>query len=141
MLPDVSVGGHAALARALVRRVVRTVARAERTSAPLSQLSVTFLGPLRMRRLNREHLGHDAVTDVIAFSLPAPGGALIGDVYVCRAEAERQARLAGCSLREELIRLVVHGTLHVLGYDHPKGAARTRSPMWQRQERLVRRLA
>ena len=141
MLPDVTVGGRAALPRALVRRVVRTVARAEPTRAPLSQLSVTFLGPLRMRRLNREHLGHDTVTDVIAFTLPAPGGSLIGDVYLCRAEAERQARAAGCSLREELIRLVVHGTLHVLGYDHPKGAARSRSPMWRRQERLVGRLA
>jgi len=41
---------------------------------------------------------------------------------------------------EELIRLTVHGTLHVLGYDHPHGAGRTRSSMWRRQERYVRRL-
>ena len=43
-------------------------------------------------------------------------------------------------LREELVRLVVHGTLHVLGYDHPDGPGRTRSAMWRRQERYVRRL-
>ncbi|HXJ29862.1 MAG TPA: rRNA maturation RNAse YbeY [Gemmatimonadales bacterium] len=43
-------------------------------------------------------------------------------------------------LREELVRLAVHGTLHVLGYDHPDGPGRTRSAMWRRQERYVRRL-
>jgi len=41
---------------------------------------------------------------------------------------------------EELVRLAVHGTLHVLGYDHPDAAGRMRSPMWRRQERYVRRL-
>ncbi|MGH7669133.1 MAG: rRNA maturation RNAse YbeY [Gemmatimonadaceae bacterium] len=40
-------------------------------------------------------------------------------------------------LREELVRLVVHGTLHVLGYDHPDDASRLQSAMWKRQERLV----
>jgi probable rRNA maturation factor len=43
--------------------------------------------------------------------------------------------------REELARLVVHGTLHVLGWDHPETEDRTRSPMWRRQERYVDRLA
>jgi probable rRNA maturation factor len=43
-------------------------------------------------------------------------------------------------VEEELVRLTVHGTLHVLGYDHPDGPGRTRSQMWRRQERHVRRL-
>jgi len=41
---------------------------------------------------------------------------------------------------EELVRLAVHGTRHVLGFDHPEGPGRTRSAMWRRQERYVRRL-
>ena len=125
----------------MVRRVVRGAVAAERSGRRVGQVSVTFLGPARMRALNRRHLKHDRPTDVIAFALHTPDGALVGDVYVCRAVAARQARDAGCSLREELVRLVIHGTLHVLGHDHPGGEARLRSPMWRRQERLVGRLA
>jgi probable rRNA maturation factor len=95
-----------------------------------------------MRTLNREWLGHDRVTDVIAFGLTQPDGTTVGDVYVCRAAAQREARRRGIAVREELVRLVVHGTLHVLGHDHPDGGAeaRERSAMWKRQERYVRRL-
>lgn len=117
-------------------RIVATVLRGERRRA---EITVTFLGPVRMRRLNREYLGHDTPTDVISFALPSPDGSLAGDVYVCRAVAAVNARRLGVPLREELVRLVVHGTLHVLGHDHPEGDARTGSPMWKRQERYVAR--
>jgi len=106
-----------------------------------ADVSVTFLGPIRMRALNRDYLGHDRPTDVIAFGLAQPGGGLVGDVYVCRAVAEREARRHRLPLRQELVRLVVHGTLHVLGWDHPDDDSRLRSPMWRRQERYVARLA
>jgi probable rRNA maturation factor len=53
--------------------------------------------------------------------------------------AARAARRYGVPLREEVLRLVVHGVLHVLGYDHPDGTSRTRGPMWAVQERLLRR--
>jgi probable rRNA maturation factor len=127
-----------ALPAATVRRVVDGVLRGERRRA---EVAVTFLGPVRMRALNREHLGHDYPTDVISFALSAPDGSLVGDVYVCRSVAAKQAKQLGVSLRQELIRLVVHGTLHVLGYDHPAGESRLRSPMWKKQERYVARLA
>lgn len=106
-----------------------------------AEISVAFLGPARMRRLNREWKGHDVPTDVISFALPGPGGELVGDVYICPAVARVEAGRRGLPLRQELVRLVVHGTLHVLGYDHPEGAGRTRSAMWRRQERYVKALA
>jgi probable rRNA maturation factor len=121
-----------------IRTITTAVLKGERRSA---DVMVTFLGPTRMRALNREHLGHDRTTDVISFALPTPDGRLVGDVYVCRAVATTQARAHGVPVREELVRLVVHGTLHVLGYDHPEGEGRTRSLMWRRQERYVRKLA
>lgn len=135
---EVRVTGRVALPVATVRRVVRTVLAGERRAAAVS---VTFLGPIRMRALNRDYLDHDRPTDVIAFGLAQPDGGLVGDVYVCRAVAEREARRRGLPLRQELVRLVVHGTLHVLGWDHPDDASRLRSPMWRRQERYVGRLA
>ena len=122
---------------ATVRRIVAAVLRGERRRA---EVGVTFLGPARMRALNREHLGHDRTTDVISFGLPTPDGGLVGDVYVCGSVAAAQAKRLKVPVRQELVRLVVHGTLHVLGYDHPAGEERTRSPMWRRQERYVGRL-
>lgn len=106
-------------------------------------IDVTVLGAAAMRRLNRRATGRRALTDVIAYGLPLPGGGLHGDVAICPAAARAwlgQGPGAGRGLAEELVRLVVHGTLHVLGYDHPDGPGRTRSAMWRRQERYVRRL-
>lgn len=94
-----------------------------------------------MRRLNRRATGRRGLTDVIAFALPQPDGTLVGDVYICPLAARSNNGQRGTwNVNEELIRLAVHGTLHVLGYDHPDGAGRTRSSMWRRQERYVRRL-
>jgi probable rRNA maturation factor len=121
-----------------VRRVVEAVLRGERRHA---LISVTFVGRDAMRRLNAEHKGHDWPTDVLTFALRDPDGTAVGDVYVCPWVAEREARARGIPPREELIRLVVHGTLHALGRDHPEGEHRTRSAMWRRQERYVEALA
>ena len=109
-------------------------------------MELTLLDAAAMRRLNRRATGRRGLTDVLAFALPQPDGALLGDVYICPAAAERWVKNGGRGtgeegrVEEELVRLTVHGTLHVLGYDHPDGAGRTRSAMWGRQERYVRRL-
>ena len=131
-------GRRLPLPAALVRRVVRAVLRGERRQA---HVSVTFLGRDAMRRLNAEHRGHDRPTDVLSFAMADPSGRTVGDVYVCPWVAAREARARGIALRQELIRLVVHGTLHALGREHPENAGRTASPMWRRQERYVAALA
>ena len=138
-MSEVSVGGRPrALPDRIVQRVVREVLDRERRDA---RVSVTFLGRDAMRRLNLEYKGHDRPTDVIAFALKGPGSALIGDVYLCPWVARRESAARRVPFREELVRLLVHGTLHVLGYEHPEDALRERSPMWRRQERYVEALA
>jgi len=119
--------------------VARRVLTWERAPAG-SRVEITLLSAAAMRRLNRRATGRRGVTDVIAYALPQPDGRLVGDVYICPAAAARMAT-DGVTVKEELIRLAVHGTLHVLGYDHPESARRMRSPMWRLQERYVQRLA
>lgn len=123
------------LSEAALQRAVRLVLRGERKRAPIS---VTFLGPVAMGRLNLRHRGHAGPTDVLSFALPI-GDSVMGDVYVCRAVAAAEARRRGIPLREELVRLVIHGVLHVLGYDHPAARGRESSPMWKKQERYLKR--
>ena len=81
-----------------------------------AELSVLFCGDARMRRLNRVYRGKDKTTDVLAF--PAGAGALLGDIVVSVPYAARQARRRGERASREIDRLLLHGYLHLLGYDH-----------------------
>jgi probable rRNA maturation factor len=126
------------LARARAADLARGVLEAERVRDAL--LSITFVTAAAIARLNREHLGHSGPTDVISFGLHGDEGRpgpVVGDVYICPEVARKHAAEHGASLREELARLVVHGTLHVLGHDHDEGDDRLHGPMWRRQERLL----
>jgi len=116
-------------------RVADRVLAWERAPAG-SHIDVTLLSAAAMRRANRRATGRRGLTDVIAYALPQPDGRMVGDVYICPTAAARN----GVALNDELVRLAVHGTLHVLGYNHPEGPGRTRSRMWQLQERYVTRL-
>jgi probable rRNA maturation factor len=105
-----------------------------------AQLSITLLDDDAIAELNRRYLGHDGPTDVLAFALQGEAEPPLGDVYIGYQQALRQAGELGVEPAHELARLAVHGTLHVLGYDHPEGDDRTASPMWELQERLLREL-
>jgi len=131
------------LAAQRVAAIARATLKAERVRDAL--LSVTFVSREAIRTMNHLHLQRDRATDVIAFAfqpIRAGGGpeAIVGDVYIAPEVARESARDAGVSVREELTRLIVHGTLHVLGHEHPDTGDRTRSAMWRKQERLVKRL-
>lgn len=138
---DVAVeSGRLAISRARAADAARAVLRARRVRR--AELSLAFVSDRTIARLNARHLGHRGPTDVISFGFApaAPGEPLMGDIYIAPGMARRAARERGIPVRQELVRLVVHGTLHVLGFDHPEDESRTRSPMWRLQERLVRRV-
>jgi probable rRNA maturation factor len=104
-----------------------------------AELSIAFLDDGAIAAMNETYLGHEGPTDVISFELgDGDGGATVGDIYIGWDQAVRQAAEFGVPIREEVVRLVVHGTLHVCGYDHPEDEERERSPMWRRQEAIVR---
>jgi probable rRNA maturation factor len=135
-----SDGVRVPVARARVQAAAERVLRAERVRD--AHVNVTFLDDRRMAALNRKHLGHRGTTDVISFGFApaAKGGPLTGDIYIAPAQARRNALAHGVRIRDELLRLVVHGILHVTGHDHPAGELRYASPMWRRQERVLRQL-
>lgn len=109
--------------------------RPDGSPIPEAEVSVTFIDAVRMRELNRRFHAVDAPTDVLAFDLGEE--ALLGDVYVCWDVAARAAEEHGIGLEEELVRLAIHGTLHLLGHDHAEGPDREAGPMFRLQERLV----
>ena len=133
----VEVGDYGTVdADALEEAVRRTVAR---EGGEVVEISLALLGDDDIRELNRRFLGHDRPTDVIAFTL-GDDGERVGDVYLGVDQARRQAVEHGVPLGQELVRLAVHGTLHVLGHDHPDGEDRYDSPMFVLQERIVAEL-
>ena len=121
---------------ARVEAAVRHVLRAEGVEA--GEISVALVSDGEIAALNEEYLSHEGPTDVISFHLHDRGEPPLGDVYVGVDQAARQAPGFGASVAEEVLRLAVHGTLHVLGYEHPEGEDRAGSPMFVRQEALLR---
>ena len=104
------------------------------------EVSFTFVSRREIRELNREYLDRDRETDVIAFQL-GHEGELLGDVYIAPEVAAEFAAEHGEAPAREVTRLVIHGSLHVIGLDHPEGPERGRSPMFQLQEELLRSMA
>ncbi|NNE08507.1 MAG: rRNA maturation RNase YbeY [Gemmatimonadetes bacterium] len=87
---------------------------------PEGEASVVFVSDERMRELNREYRNKDRTTDVLSFSFhddpTSPG--MIGDVYISLPTALRQAEERDMALEEELLRLMIHGLLHLVGHTH-----------------------
>jgi probable rRNA maturation factor len=124
----------------------------------LSELTVYFVDETSIAELNREHMGKEGPTDVLAFPLDGvecieiqgPGAItrgparphhdhddmplLLGDVFVCPAVALAQAPTHAGSLDDEIALLIVHGILHVLGYDHDEDQSKSKM---QERERFI----
>ena len=88
-----------------------------------AELSLLFVEADHIRKLNGRFAGNDYPTDVLAFPMmedDEEGSLLLGDVVICPDVARKNASELGLELQQELANLVVHGTLHLLGYDHQR---------------------
>jgi probable rRNA maturation factor len=103
-------------------------------------LAVHLVSGQRIAALNRRWLGHDGVTDVIAFDyrMNPPELDLHGEIFLCPEEAVRQARRYRTTREAELARYLVHGVLHLIGYRDRNPTSRRR--MKRREDRLLRHL-
>ena len=96
-----------------------------------TEVAITLVDEPRIAELNEEHLGKSGPTDVLSFPLedlvpgivpesPGPNGPppAIGDVFICPSYVREKALAAGVAFDDEIALMVVHGLLHLLGYDH-----------------------
>ena len=112
-----------------VRRIAQTVLKAEGVAPPY-EVSVVFTDSETVQQLNRDYRGVDEPTDVLAFcmlsqkevddsfALPPDEVTRLGEVIISYPQAIEQAREHGHSPERELALLIIHGILHLLGYDH-----------------------
>lgn len=102
-------------------------------------LTIVLTDDAQLHDLNRDYLGIDAPTDVLSFPAsetdPETARRYLGDVLISIPRAEEQARAAGHALEAETQLLTVHGTLHLLGYDHAEAEEKAR--MWETQAQIL----
>ncbi len=96
-----------------------------------------------MKRLNNQYRGKNTTTDVLSFSLQegislSGSNNELGDIFISVPQIKRQAHRLHISVREEFIRMLIHGVLHILGYDHEKEKDAKR--MFSIQEKFLTQL-
>ena len=116
--------------RQALKRVVELTLRQHRVTE--AQISLVFLNDRVIRRLNKQFLEHDYATDVITFALEDKG--VDGEIYISVETAARQAKEYSVSLTNELQRLVIHGILHLCGFDDATDKQRQEM---HRQENII----
>ena len=132
-----------------LRRLVKWALAGTEPGRPVEpeahELGVFLVAEAEMVRINREHLRHEGPTDVITLDYggqagvaPRPGP-LLGDIFICPVVAEAFAREHGTNWSEELARYLIHGVLHLRGYDDRDATRRKR--MKREEERLARAAA
>lgn len=106
-----------------VRRVIKAALRKEGIRGMIS-LGVVFIGKGRMQKLNKKYHRKNKVTDVLSFGsgthfTASPGGGkYLGEIIVCKSIVKKQAAQTGVSQVRELAHVLIHGTFHLLGYEH-----------------------
>lgn len=107
-----------------------------------SELSLSIVGDRSIRRINREYLGKDRPTNVISFSLQEgeygnlnPG--VLGDVVISADTAAREAEDGGITFHERFCSLLLHGILHLLGYDHERSGEKEAARMEAKEAEML----
>lgn len=116
----------------------RILSLLEQTKA---ELSIMFVGDRRMKQLNTQYRGIRRTTDVLSFEsaipfIPDDADNVLGDIVISVPKAEAQAKEYGSGFYDEINRLLIHGTLHLLGYDHEQTAYKARK-MRKKEEELI----
>ena len=145
-MPKIMVRADRAYRKQIDPRRLREAARktlAHESAPSRAELTLVLTGDDEIRDLNRRYRGVDAPTDVLSFADAEADMRLVepvylGDVIISYSRAEEQAGAAGHTLLAELQLLVIHGVLHLLGYDH--AGPEEKALMWTAQAEILREL-
>lgn len=111
----------------LVKKILTRFGNLDKT------LSVQFVSEKKIRELNKKYRGIDKVTDVLSFGLD---GEDLGDIFVCYSQIKKQAKSYGVSVKEEMVRMLTHGILHLLGFNHQNKSDEEK--MFGLQEKIIK---
>jgi rRNA maturation RNase YbeY len=96
----------------------------------IESLNISLISGIEMEKINKEHLGHDGSTDIITFDYREPEdrdtNKIDAELIICPDQAKVNAKEYGVTLKQELIRLIFHGLLHLTGYDDTDSVKRRR---------------
>jgi len=110
--------------------------------------SLAMVGNGEMKRLNRDCRGKDKVTDVLSFAEEKDGfisqkedwgERYLGEIIICLAQAKRQAKEYNWSLNKEIVRLLIHGLAHLVGYDHENVSVKKAKEMELFEEKIMKK--
>lgn len=111
-----------------------------------TEISLVICGKKKIRNINRLYRKKDKITDVLSFGgqksgfVSAPDGTLrLGEIFICYPVAQKQAQKAGHSVQKEAAILLIHGILHLAGYDHEKSALEGKK-MFKLQEKITAKI-
>ncbi|MCK4507329.1 MAG: rRNA maturation RNase YbeY [Desulfuromonadales bacterium] len=123
----------------LLRKVARKILSV--SACPDAQLSILIVDDAQIQEVNRDYLGKDCPTNVISFAMQEGEGSgvqpdLLGDVVISAETAARDAGEAQTTFESELYFLLLHGILHLLGYDHERGTQAEAKRMEAREQEV-----
>lgn len=122
------------LSRAKIERVIKATLGVVKYNVD-SDVSVHLIGDMRMLRLNKQYRGKNYPTDVLSFPLGEYND--IGDLFLCIPQIIRQAKKFDITSEQECVRMLTHGVLHLVGYDHM--TTKEAKIMFTLQERIVKK--
>ncbi len=125
-----------------LKEVVSQVLKEEKTKKE-EELSIVFVGTARMRKLNKEYRGKNRVTDILSFGGPEalPTSLFLGELVLCPRVVAKNAKRLNSSFEKEMTVCLIHGILHLLGYDHEKGEKEAREMEKKQDEYFLKLFA
>lgn len=117
-----------------IKRIAEKVLKGERGNK--AEISIAFVNPAKIRQLNKKYRKKDGPTDVLSYTYSKGSG----EIIICPQVVRGNAKKFGATFKKELTRVLIHGILHFLGYDHEKGWAKAKK-MEKKEEHYISSVA